>query len=137
MDRRLLIASALACALPAAARASGGGEKKEEDEKGGAKSSFIQLPLLTATVIRPTGRRGVLTVEVGLDIPDPKLFEYANLVLPRLRAAFAQRVQIYGAGLAPGELPKVEFLARELQKDCDLVLKKKGARILLGTVMLN
>lgn len=135
MDRRLLIASALACALPAAARASGG--KKEEDEKGGAKSSFIQLPLLTATVIRPTGKRGVLTVEVGLDIPDPKLLEYANLVLPRLRAAFAQRVQIYGAGLAPGELPKVDFLARELQKDCDLVLRKKGARILLGTVMLN
>lgn len=137
MDRRRLIAWALACALPASAHAAGGEDKKEKDEKGGPKSSFIQLPLLTATVIRPSGKRGVLTVEVGLDIPDPKLLEYANLVLPRLRAAFAQRLQIYGAGLTPGELPKVDFLARELQKDADMVLGRKGARILLGTVMLN
>jgi hypothetical protein len=140
MDRRHLLASALGLALPAPAWASGGAAKDEDakkDEKKGPGSGFVQLPLLTATVIRPNRRRGVLTVEVGLNIPDPKLYAYADLVLPRLRAAFAQTVQIYGAGLAPGELPKVEFLARELQQDADEVLGRKGARVLLGTVMLN
>jgi hypothetical protein len=137
MDRRRLLALAAACALPATAHASGGEKKDEKDEKKGPGSGYMALPLLTATVVRPTGRRGVLTLEVGLNIPDPKLYAYAGLVQPRLRAAFAQTLQIYGAGLAPGELPKVDFLAGELQRDADQVLGRKGARVLLGSVMLN
>jgi len=56
---------------------------------------------------------------------------------PRLRAAFVQTVQIYGAGLPPGGLPNVDYLSRELQRQTDLTLGGPGGRLLLGTVMVN
>nr|QQZ50649.1 Tat pathway signal protein [Phenylobacterium glaciei] len=81
MDRRRLLSlAALAAALPAAAQASGGGEKTEKKKGGGL--SYLQLPTLTATIMRVDGRRGVLTVETGIDIPDVALRARAELLAP-------------------------------------------------------
>jgi hypothetical protein len=133
MDRRTLItAAALAAALPAASQASPKAEKK----KGGGES-YIQLETLTATTVRPNGKRGVLTVETGIDVPDGGLRAYANASLPRLRAAYVQVVQIYGAGLSPDAAPNADFLARELQRETDRVLGRPGARLLLGSILVN
>jgi hypothetical protein len=132
MDRRDLITlAALAVALPAAA-APDQGEKKKS---GGI--SFIQLETLTATIVRPNGRRGVLTVEIGLDVPDAKLRDRAYSLQPRLRAAFVQSLQIYAAGLPAGMPPNVDYLSRELQRETDAQMGKPGAKLLLGTVMAN
>ncbi len=60
--RALLIASPT---LLAATEAQAASEKKKS---GG--QSFVPLRTLTATVNKPGGRRGVLTVEAGLDAPD-------------------------------------------------------------------
>ena len=138
MDRRAaslaLIAAALAPPLltPGAARAGHDDKKKKT---GGA--SYIPLEPVTATIVRADGRRGVLTVETGLDIQDTALLAKAEKVLPRLRAAFVQSVQIYAAGLPPATPPNVEFLSRELQRQTDLALGGKGAKLLLGTVLAN
>ncbi len=106
--RRLLLTLGL-MALPLFARAA---EDKAERKKGGG-ASFIQIQTLTATIIRPDGRRGVMTVEAGLDIPDNGLRERAEASIPRLRAAFAQVVQIYAAGFPPAAVPNADFLSRE------------------------
>jgi hypothetical protein len=134
MQRRAILTAlaVLAAALPSGADASAKAEKK----KGGGES-YIQLQTLTATTIRATGRRGVLTVEAGIDIPDGSLRAYANSVLPRLRAAYVQVVQIYGAGLSPDTAPNADFLANELQRETDRVLGRKGARLLLGSVLVS
>src|SRR5690348_2060615 len=58
--RRLLLALALLAAPD--------GALAEERKKGGGET-FIQIQTLTATVIRPDGRRGVMTVESGVDVP--------------------------------------------------------------------
>ncbi|HEX5380554.1 MAG TPA: hypothetical protein VFW47_18395 [Phenylobacterium sp.] len=135
MDRRqaslVLIAAVLAPS--GAAHGSESGEKKKKT--GGL--SYLPLEAVTATIIRPDGRRGVLTVETGIDIPDPALHDRAEKLLPRVRAAFVQTVQIYGAGLTPGLPPNVEYLSRELQRQTDLALGARGGRLLLGTVMVN
>ena len=108
----------------------------EEKKKGGGLD-FIQIPTMTATVTRRDGRRGVLTVETGIDVPDRRLRDYAEASMPRLRAAYAQVLMTYGAQLSPGTAPNADYLSRELQRQTDRVLGKPGARLLLGTILVN
>src|SRR5438270_6890021 len=112
MNRRgLLLALALAAA-PLAARAADGEKKKKS---GGV--SYIPIETLTGATTRAGGRRGVLTVECGVDIPDGNLRARAEAIMPRLRAAYVQTVMIYAAGLPPGTAPNADFLATSLQRE--------------------
>jgi len=131
MNRRLALAFGLTM-IPAAAMAAGGGEKK----KGGG-ASFIQIQTLTASILRRSGARGVLTMEVGVDVPNEQLRGHAQASVPRLRAAYAQIVQIYASGLPTATAPDADFLALKLQRETDRVLGKPGAKLLVGTILIN
>ena len=131
MRRRLFLLAALA-ALPSLARASGGGGEKKTT--GG--TSYIPIRTLTGAVNKPGGR-GVLSVECGLDVPDAGLRDRAEKSLPRLRAAYLQTVLSYAGGLPYRQVPNIEFLARTLQRQTDEMLGRTGARVLLGSVMVN
>jgi hypothetical protein len=131
MDRRIFLALTLTAALPAFARA----EEDEKKKAGGA--AYIQINTLTGSTNRSSGRRGVLTVECGLVVPDEKLRKLARQSLPRLRAAYVQAIQTYAAGLPAGSPPGVDFIARELQRQTVQVLGRPGARLLLGAVLVN
>jgi len=134
MNRRALLAvAAFAAALPASVGASSGGEAKKTS--GGA--SYIPINTLTGATSKGGGRRGVLSVECGLDVPDGRLRARAEASLPRLRAAYVQTVMIYAAGLPAGAAPNADFLARALQRQTDSVLGRAGARFLLGAVLVN
>jgi hypothetical protein len=130
MKRRLLLAFAVLAALPAAAIAG-------EDKKKTGGETYIPINTLTAYMMRPGSRRGVITVDCGLDIPDAALRARAELVLPRLRAAYVQQVQIYAGGLPIGAPPSPAFIARNLQRATDEVLGRPGARVLMGAVLVN
>ena len=131
MDRRRLLALAsLAALAPLAGRA-------EEKKKKSGGESYLPFDTLTATTIKANGHRGVLTVDCGLDVPDGKLREFANLSAPRLRAAYVQVVQTYAAGLASGVPPNPDFIGRELQRQTDFILGRPGAHLLLGAVVAN
>jgi hypothetical protein len=131
MKRRLLLALAVLCALLPAAAVAG------EDKKKTGGESYIQINTLTAYTMRPGDRRGVMTVDCGLDVPDAALRAKVELVLPRLRAAYVQQVQIYAGGLPSGAPPSPSFIARNLQRATDEVLGKPGARVLMGAVLVN
>jgi hypothetical protein len=138
MDRRRLLALAVLAAAPALIAAAPAKDEKKKDiaaPPGGP--SFIQIDTLTATIMRANGRRGVLTLASGLDIPDDKLRAKANSVLPRIRAAFVQSLQIYASGISPGSVPSAEVVTRLLQRETDRVLGQKGAQLLLGTMLVN
>lgn len=131
MDRRALLGlAALGAAATASkpAQASGGGGSA-------SASSYIQIPTLTATIVRPDGRRGVLSIETGLDVPDAALRTRATQSMPRVRAAFNSVAQRAGQGLSPSSVPDIDRLGRELQTACDTALGRRGARVLLATVM--
>lgn len=132
MDRRLLLAALLVAPLAAGPAAIASEEKK----KGGGQS-FIQIATMTAMIIRPDQRRGVLTVETGVDVPDNALRTRAELSVPRLRAAYSQFLQTYATTLAGGRPPDADYMARELQRQTDTVLGKSGAKLLLGTILMN
>jgi hypothetical protein len=123
--------------LFAASAASAAGAPKGGDKKKGGGLTFLQFPTLTATVAGERGRRAVMTVEVGLDIPDEQLRAHAELSEPRLQAAFAQSLRVYGAGLGPAALPNADYIGRQLQRDADRVLGKAGSTLLLGTILVN
>ena len=130
MNRRGLIIAALAlAALPALARA-------DERKKGGG-ATFIQMDTLAATIVRADGRRGVMTVEVGVDVQDPGLHTRATQSIPLLRAAYGEVLRTYAAGLQPGVLPDADYLSRELQRQTDMALGRPGAVLMLGTILVN
>ena len=133
--RRHLILAALA--VTASAWAALAAPAHGEERKKGGGETFIQLQTLTATVIRADGRRGVMTVDAGVDVPDDSLRERANQSTPRLRAAYAQVLQIYATGLPGGAVPNADYLSRQLQQQTDLVLGRPGAHLLLGTILVN
>ena len=134
MQRRRLLrlaATALAAAaIPAAALAEG-----EKKKSGGA--NYLPFATLTGATTKAGGRRGVLTVECGLDVPDSALRQRADASLPRLRAAYLQTILAYAAGLPAGSTPNVDFIGASLQRQTDAILGRPGARMLLGTILVN
>ena len=132
MKRRDLLVLIALAAAPIAAHAESDKKKKKA---GGV--SYLPMETLTGATTRPGGRRGVLTVECGLDVPDGDLRARADGLSPRLRAAYLQTILIYAAGLPPGAPPNADFLARALQRETDQVLGRPGARLLLGAILVN
>ena len=131
--RALALGLLLAASAPVAAMASGG-EKKDAKEGGGAP--YIELPTLTATAIRPGGRRGVLTVQATLNIADPAKRERATKYMPKLIDAYVVALQTWVYQMVPGALPNVELMSRSLQQATDRIIGP-GARVLLGGVMIT
>jgi flagellar basal body-associated protein FliL len=140
MDRRQLFSLApLAGSLVAGGLiALTASETAQASEGGGGapKAAYNSLGTLTATIIRPDGRRGVMTAEVGLDVPDAALNAEVALQGPRLRAAFNTVLQGIAEATLPGTPPDVDRLHHELQVATIRTLKKQGAAVLLGTVMV-
>ena len=135
VSNRLVFIAGLITALaagPALAAEHGGAEKK----KGGGLN-FIQLPTLTANAARANGKRGVLTVDSGLDIKDGGLKAKAEASIPRLRATYVQILQTQAAAIPPGAPPNPDLLVAAFQRATDLALGKPGAKFLIGAVMVN
>ncbi len=130
MNRRRLLTLFAVAALAAPAHAA-----DEKKKAGGA--AYIQINTITGATNKSGGRRGVLTVECGLDVQDTALRTRANLSLPRLRAAYVQTVQTYAAGLPSGSPPNVDFIGQALQRQTDAILGRPGARVLLGAILVN
>jgi hypothetical protein len=98
---------------------------------------YIAFPGLTATVFRSDRRRGVMAVDATLDVPDNALRTRVSALTPRLRAAYAQTLTTYAAGLPPGRAADPDYLARELQRQTDTAVGKPGAKFLLGSILVN
>lgn len=127
----LLVAALLGAAAPAASAA-----EHAEHKKGGGES-YIQLPGLAASILRPTGRHGVMQVEAGLDIADAGLRGRAEKSLPRLRDAYTRFLTVYAASIPPGGAPDPGQVGDQLQRATDRVLGRPGAKLLLGTLLVN
>lgn len=137
MDRRALLAAPLliapvmaASATPALAGGGGGGSTA-------SAGGYLRYPTITATTIRSGGRRGVMTVETGVDVADPAMHLRAQQSQPRMRAVFAILVQREAESLLPGGVPNIDRLAAQLQSAVNIILGQRGAaKLLLGTVMI-
>ena len=130
---RRLLPAAFAVSLiasPLAARAGEGGAPE-------AQQPYLPLKAVAVSIQRADGRRGVLTIEVGVDVRDPGLRSRIDLYQPLLSSAFVSALQPYALGLAPGQLPNADYISLTLQRETDRVLHRKGAKLLLGSILLN
>ena len=100
-------------------------------------ATYTSFDALTANIRRLDGRRGVLTVQGGLDVKDPALRARAKVSGPLLRDAYVRALSLYAASMAPGSPPDIDQIALRLQHATDEVLRRPGARLLVGTVMVN
>jgi hypothetical protein len=128
MKRRALLAAPLALAATPALASGGGG--------GGSAGGYVRYPTITATTVRADGRRGVMTVETGVDTPDAALKLRAEQSQPRMRAVFNILVQREANTLLPGGVPNIDRLAAQLQSATNIIMGRRGCRLLLGTVMI-
>ena len=128
MNRRALLAAPLALAATPALASGGGGSS--------STNTYIRYPTITANTFQADGRRGVMTVETGVDVPDAALRLRAQQSEPRVRAVFNILVQREAATLLPGQPPNVDRLSRQFQSAMNIILRQRGARLLLGTVMV-
>ncbi|WP_425991178.1 Tat pathway signal protein [Brevundimonas sp. TWP2-3-2] len=128
MKRRALLVAPLALAATPALASGGGG--------GGSTGGYVRYPTITATTMRADGRRGVMTVETGVDAPDAALKLRAEQSQPRMRAVFNILVQREANTLLPGGVPNVERLAAQLQSATNIIMGRRGCHLLLGTVMI-
>ena len=136
MRRRDLLALLFALATPlGAAGPVWAGDDKKKKKSGG--EDYLPIDPITGTTNKSGGRRGVLSVDCGLQIEDAKLRDYADKSMPRLRAAYVQTIQVYAAGLPSGSEPNVDFIVQTLQRQTDLILKRPGAKVLIGAVVAN
>jgi hypothetical protein len=129
MRRRLILIAALMTAGTALAA-------PVEKKKGGG-DSFIQLHSITANILLSDHRNGVLQVDVGLDVPDPALRKRAEESIPRLQDAFVREMATYVPSIPPGGAPNPDILSTQLQRAVDRVLGRPGARVLLGSMLVN
>jgi hypothetical protein len=129
MRRRLVLFAAL---LAAGTAFSAPVEKK----KGGGET-FIQLPTLTATILRADRQYGVMTVDIGIDVPDAGLRKRAEQSVPLLRDAFLREMLIYAPSIPPGGAPNPDLIASQLQRAADRTLGRPGAKVLLGSILTN
>lgn len=133
MHRRRLIALVAALAAPGLM----GSSEQKDDKKKQSVGDYVEVHTLAATITRLNGKRGVMTVQCGLDVPDPKLRAKTELYLPRLRSAYIQTLQTYASGMTPATPPNGDVLAQALQRDTDRILGQRGAKLLLGAMLIN
>ena len=97
----------------------------------------MQIPTLTASVQKSAGRRGVMTVESGIDAGNPARHARVVALQPRLRDAYNTHLSRFAAALRPGFAPDADQLSRELQAITDRVMGAAGYKLLLGTILLT
>jgi hypothetical protein len=135
MRRRDLIAVLALLAPGFTPEFASAADDKKKKLSGG--EDYLPVNTITGTTHKAGGRRGVLSVDCGLEIPDAKLRDYADKSLPRLRAAYVQTIEVYAAGMPSGSEPNIDFIVQALQRQTDLILKRPGAKLLIGAVVAN
>ncbi|HVZ30204.1 MAG TPA: Tat pathway signal protein [Asticcacaulis sp.] len=134
MKRRALLSLCLsAFALPFLAVPAHASEPKK---KGGGEG-FTQFPMLTVFTAGSGHRHGTLSVDMGLYTADPKMVDRIKLYMPRLKDAYINRLQAYAANMTSSSLADADYLSSQLQAVTNQVLGVTGARVLIGSVLLN
>src|SRR4249920_2861244 len=93
----------IALSLGTSAAASSSGEEHPKPKGAPPKrpptslKSWVMVDPFTISVIQNGSVRGTLTVNFGMDVPDNSLRERAETLMPRLRDAWVQSLNLYAS----------------------------------------
>jgi hypothetical protein len=108
-----------------------------EPKKKGGGENYTQFKTINVFTEASRRRHGTLSVDMGLYCEDAKLVEQIKLYQPRLQDAYVARLQAYAGKLNSTAMVNTDFIAMQLQSATDAILGRKGAKVLLGTILLN
>lgn len=145
--------AAVFCALMAtvpSAQASGdhgNGDKKEGAAKAKAPKkarpftslkSWVMVDPFTLAIIQDGRIRGRFTVSFGMDVPDDALRDKAEALMPRLRDAWLNQLNLYAATtLRPRRVADVAGVSDLLQHAADTVLGQPGSKVLMAQATVS
>src|SRR5262249_41749356 len=100
--------------------------------------SYVIIDPIYATILDGNRPRGLLLVELGLDVPDIGLREKVNRALPTLRDAYVRSLLIYAAtAVRPWRQPSVDDIANRIQVITDKLIGQKGAQVLMAQTAIR
>ena len=134
-----LRAATLAFAVFAFAGAANASEAPAPAQRKTTQSeSYIVIDPMYATIIEGNKPRGLLMVELGLDIPDAALRERVNHALPALRDAYVRSLIAYGAtAVRAWRQPSVDDIAERMQAVTDRLVGGPGAKVLMAQTAMR
>jgi len=129
----LMVAATGPSAPAGAAEAAGPAQHKTTQSE-----SYIMMEPMYASILDGARSRGLLLVEIGLDVPDAKLRERVNQALPALRDAYVRNLLTYAATtVRPWRQPNVEDIANRMQSITDRMVGREGARVLMAQTAIR
>ena len=135
LARLLGFAAILGVAMPHSGQAS---SSEGATRKTTQSESYVVFEPFYATILDNVRPRGLLLVELGLDVPDTKLREHVIHALPVLRDAYTRSLLVYSStAVRPWRQPSVEDIAERLQAVTDQVMGQAGARVLLAQTAIR
>ena len=108
-----------------------------EPKKKGGGDGYTQFRTLSVFTQANSMHHGTLSVDMGLYTSDPKFSDTIKLYVPRLTAAYAACLQAYAVNLNTRSLVDIDYISAQLQEATDTTLGRKGAKVLLGAILLN
>jgi hypothetical protein len=100
--------------------------------------SYVAVEPMYATIIDGVKPRGLLIVELGLDVPDTDLRGRVTRALPVLRDAYVRGLLAYAStAVRVYRQPSVEDIANRMQAITDKTMGKQGARVLMAQTAIR
>jgi hypothetical protein len=136
----LALAALLAAAPVASAAPPPAAPKQEMDPQAKritGSENYVPTFGLRASITRGFNIHGVLAVDAGLDIPNPKSRKHVESIKPRLMSTMRDVVLNYASlAYVIGDKPDAEMLRVRLQKAVDQVVGKGEATVALASVIV-
>lgn len=100
--------------------------------------SYIAFEPIYASIIDGVRPRGLLLVEMGLDVPDLKMRDQVTLALPLLRDAYVRAMLSYAAtAVRPYRQPNLDDIADRMQTITNKVMGREGAKVLMAQLAVR
>jgi flagellar basal body-associated protein FliL len=100
--------------------------------------SYIPFDPIYASIIDGLRPRGLLLVEMGLDVPDEKLRQSVTLALPLLRDAYVRSLLTYAStAVRPYRQPDIDDVSNRIQTITDKIMGREGARVLMAQLAIR
>lgn len=137
-----MIARRFLLALPLLALATPAFAEKEVEGRTPRRitsaESYVPTATLSAAITSGYSFAGLLVVDAGFDVPDPKLREQIKKMDPRITDALRTALAEYTySRYRSGTAPDPDRIAITLQAAADRCIGKPGAKLLLSNVMVQ
>jgi hypothetical protein len=133
-----LFAAVLLCALSGAEARAADTNGPAPQHKTTQSESYVVIEPLYASILDGARSRGLLLVELGLDVPDAKLREKVTQSLPTLRDAYVRSLLTYAStSVRAWRQPSVEDIAKRMQIITDRVMGESGAHVLMAQTAIR